>query len=149
MMDTNGVLSQLRRVVNQLLFLKKKRMFSFEDVDFYPSEVHLMLVIRDRVATNATRIAEELGVTKGAVSQSLSRLERKGVLIKSRDTDNKNELTLTFTPLGQRALDHYREQTRGVFDGARALLDSYSPNQRRAVEVFLKEVEKGLDGMPG
>lgn len=148
-MDTNRVLSRLRRVVNQLLFLKKKRMFSFEDVDFYPSEVHLMMVIRDRVATNATRIAEELGVTKGAVSQSLSRLERKGVLIKSRDTDNKNELTLTFTPLGKRALDHYRERTRGVFDGARALLDGYSPNQRRAVEAFLEEVEKGLDGMPG
>jgi DNA-binding MarR family transcriptional regulator len=148
-MDTDGVLLQLRRVVNQLLFLKKKRMFSFEGVDFYPSEVHLMLVIRDRVATNATRIAEELGVTKGAVSQSLSRLERKGVLVKSRDADNKNELTLTFTPLGKRALDHYQEQTRGVFDGARTLLDGYSPNQRRAVEAFLEEVERGLDGLPG
>jgi len=141
------VLAQLRRVVNQLLFLKKKRMFSFEGVDFFPSEVHLMLVVRDRVATNATRIAGELGVTKGAVSQSLSRLEGKGVLTKSRDPENKNELTLTFTPFGQRTLAHYREHTRGVFDGARTLLDGYSPDQRRVVDAFLKEVESGLDGM--
>jgi len=146
-MDTENVLGQLRRVVNQLLFLKKKRMFAFEGVDLFPSEVHLMLVIRDRVATNATRIAEELGVTKGAVSQSLSRLERKGVVRKSRDPENKNELTLTFTPFGRRALEHYREHTRGVFDPARALLDGYTQEERRAVEAFLQEVERGLEGI--
>lgn len=143
-MGTEEVLGQLRRVVNQLLFLKKKRMFAFEGVDLFPSEVHLMLVIRDRVATNATRIAEELGVTKGAVSQSLSRLERKGVVRKSRDPENKNELTLTFTPFGRRALEHYRERTRGVFDPARVLLESYTDGERRAVETFLAEVERGL-----
>ncbi len=148
-METEVVLEQLRRVVNQLLFLKRKRVFSYEGVDFYPSEVHLMLVIRDRVATNATRIAGELGVTKGAVSQSLTRLEEKGVLSKSRDTENKNELTLTFTPFGARALDYYRERTKGVFDGARALLDGFTGEERRAVETFLEEVEKGLDGIPG
>ena len=144
-MNTDDVLVQLRRVVNQLLFLKRRRMFSFEGVDFFPSEVHLMLVVQDRVGTNATRIAQELGVTKGAVSQSMSRLEEKGVLNKSRDPENKNELTLTFTPLGKRALDHYRRRTRGVFNGARALLDGYPPHHRQAVEAFLKEVEKGLE----
>lgn len=148
-METEEVLGQLRRVVNQLLFLKRKRVFSYEDVDFYPSEVHLMLVIRNRVATNATRIAGELGVTKGAVSQSLSRLEKKGVLTKSRDAENKNELTLAFTPFGKRALEHYRERTKGVYDGARTLLDAFTPEERRVIEAFLEEVEKGLDGLPG
>jgi len=148
-METEEVLGQLRRLVNQLLFLKKKRVFSYEGVDFYPSEVHLMLVIRNRVATNATRIAGELGVTKGAVSQSLSRLEKKGVLTKSRDTENKNELTLTFTPCGTRAMEHYRERTKSVFDGTRTLLDGFTPDERRVVETFLEEVEKGLDSLPG
>lgn len=108
-----------------------------------------MLVLRDRVATNATRVAGELGVTKGAISQSLSRLERKGVLNKSKDPERKNELTLTFTPFGKRALEHYREGTRGVFDGARRLLDGSTRDERRVVEAFLEEVERGLDSIPG
>ena len=148
-MESEAVLEQLRRVVNQLLFLKRKRVFSYEGVDFYPSEVHLMLVIRDRVATNATRIAGELGVTKGAVSQSLSRLEEKGVLTKSRDTEKKNELTLTFTPFGARALEHYRAHTKGVFDGPRAFLTGLTGEERRMIETFLEEVERGLEGIPG
>lgn len=136
-------------MVNQLLFLKRKRMFTFGGVDFYPSEVHLMLVLQDRMATNATRIAAELGVTKGAVSQSLTRLEEKGVLEKSRDPKNKNELTLTFTGFGRQALDHYRENTREVFQGTRALLEQFTESERRTVETFLEEVSKGLDGIPG
>ena len=56
-----------------------------------------MIAISESRATNATKIADELGVTKGAVSQTLTRLEKKGVLVKTKDASNKNELSLQFT----------------------------------------------------
>ena len=63
-MSTNveSVMAQLQRVVNQVLLLNKKSVFTYGDVEFFPSEVHLMLVIDDGNATNATRMAEALGV---------------------------------------------------------------------------------------
>ena len=69
---------QLQRVINKILFMKKKSLFLFQGVELYPSEVHLMLLIKGERATNATKMAAQLGVTKGAVSQTLSRLEKKG-----------------------------------------------------------------------
>jgi DNA-binding MarR family transcriptional regulator len=46
-----------------------------------------------------------LQLTKGAVSQTISRLCKKGVLQKTKDPFQKNELTLCLTPLGQKALE--------------------------------------------
>ena len=68
-----------------------------------------MLLVDEEQTINATKMAERLGVTKGAISQTLSRLEKKGVLHKIKDPYHKNELTASFTPLGQEALEQYRE----------------------------------------
>jgi len=143
-----SVMAQLQRVVNQVLLLNKKSLFIYRGVEFYPSEVHLMLVIADGNDTNATRMAEELGITKGAISQALSRLERKDVLTKSKDASNKNELTLTFTPFGAEVVRHYRDLTAGAFDGPRDYLGTLSEDQRQAVQGFLSEVEGALERVP-
>ena len=149
-MSTNveSVMAQLQRVVNQVLLLNKKSVFTYRGVEFYPSEVHLMLVIDDGNDTNATRMAEELGVTKGAVSQALSRLERKDVLVKSKDTSNKNELTLSFTPFGAEVVRYYRDHTAGVFDGPRGYLGTLTEKDRETVLRFLDEVEGALERVP-
>ena len=143
-----SVIGQLQRVVNKILFLKKKRLFQFRGVEFFPSEVHLMLVIKEKISTNATRMAEQLGVTKGAVSQTLTRLEKKGVLIKTKDPSNKNELTLEFTPFGTEAFKRYNKGAAGLFDGPRDFLDQLSNAERGTIQRFLVEVENAFDRMP-
>ena len=140
-----SVIGQLQRVVNKILFLKKKRLFQFQGVEFFPSEVHLMLVIKEKIATNATRMAEQLGVTKGAVSQALTRLEKKGVLIKTKDPSNKNELTLAFTPFGAKVFKHYSDRAADLFNGPEDFLDQLSDAERRAIQSFLVEVERAFE----
>lgn len=139
-----SVIGQLQRVLNKILFLSKKRLFQFRGVEFFPSEVHLMLVIKEEIATNATRMAEQLGVTKGAVSQALTRLEKKGVLIKTKDPSNKNELTLAFTPFGTKVFKHYSNRTAHLFNGPQNFLDQLSDAERRAIHRFLVEVENAF-----
>ena len=145
---SQSVMGQLQRVVNKILFLKRKSLFRFRGVEFFPSEVHLMLVIKEKIATNATRMAEELGVTKGAVSQGLTRLEKKGVLIKTKDPSNKNELTLTFTPFGTEVLMRYSKGAANLFDGPKEVLGQFSDAERGAIQRFLVEVENAFDRMP-
>jgi len=141
------IIGCLQRVVNKILFLKKKSLFSFEGVGFYPSEIHLMLVINEKNATNATNIAKQLGVTKGAVSQTLSRLEKKGVLIKTKDAYNKNELTLTFTRFGSKAFQFYRTVSDDQFKKHDRYLDNFTDNEKEVIQRFLIEVEKVFDQM--
>jgi DNA-binding MarR family transcriptional regulator len=143
-----SVLGQWQRVMNKVLFLGRKRAFRFRDVEFFPSEVHLMLVIKEEIDTNATRMAEELGVTKGAVSQALTRLEKKGVLSKSKDPAMKNELTLAFTPFGVEVLDHYRRRVAALFENPTALLKQLSDTERQAIQRFLASLVEAFDGVP-
>ncbi|MDH3890483.1 MAG: MarR family transcriptional regulator [candidate division Zixibacteria bacterium] len=139
------VIEELHKVINKILFLKKKSLFQYRGVRFFPSEIHLMLVIRDKTATNATRIAEQLGVTKGAVSQTLSRLEKKGVLLKSKDPYNKNELTLTFTPAGTKALEHYRRSTADLLRQHERIIKSFTLKERAIIQRFLVRLGNTFD----
>jgi DNA-binding MarR family transcriptional regulator len=139
------VIEQLDRVINKILFLKKKSLFQFKGVKFFPSEIHLMLVIKEGTGTNATRIARELGVTKGAVSQTLSRLEKKGVLRKAKDPYKKNELTLTFTAFGARAFAHYSALAAEIGRKRQQALAGFAEAEKAAVRRFLLKVEGVLD----
>jgi DNA-binding MarR family transcriptional regulator len=67
--------------------------------------IHLILVMSEQ-PTNATQMAQALHVTKGAVSQTISRLKKKGIIKKDKDPYLKNELTLMFTPTTQNQCDH-------------------------------------------
>ena len=137
-----AVIEQFQRVVNQLFFMKKKKLFEFQGVKFYPSEVHLLLVVAKKNNTNATSIAEQLGVTKGAVSQTLKRLEKKEVLSKTKDPYNKNELTLEFTAFGLEAFDHYQNIATEIAKRHTLCLETMSAEQRSAIQRFLINAEK-------
>lgn len=141
----DNIIEQLEKVINKILFMKKKDLFQFQGVRFYPSEIHLMLVLDERCATNATKIAQQLGITKGAVSQTLSRLEKKGVLTKSKDPAYKNELTATFTSFGAAAFKHYKAKASEMLMKYHRSLGSYTDKEKAAIYQFLSKAENILD----
>jgi DNA-binding MarR family transcriptional regulator len=139
------VMKSLQMFINKILFLKKRSLFQFQGVKFYPSEIHLLLIVRDKNATNATKMAGELGVTKGAVSQTLSRLEKKGVLKKTKDPYKKNELTLSFTTFGAAAFKHYSAHATRLLKKHNRYLDQFTDKEKAIVQRFLTEAEKVFD----
>ena len=138
------MIRQIQRVINRIIFMEKQQRFEFEGIKLYPSEIHLLLIIDEKYATNATKMAEQLGVTKGAVSQTLSRLEKKGVLIKTKDPQKKNELTLAFTPMGAKAFEHYKAGTARFFEMHDAYLSTLSAGDREVIQQFLKQMEEAF-----
>jgi DNA-binding MarR family transcriptional regulator len=138
--------SQIMEMVDRILQIEKRKHIAVEGVELYPSEIHLMLHVADEQATNLTRIAERLGITKGALSQTLGRLERKGMLVKSKDPHAKNELTVSFTPQGQRALKEFRALRSAVearYDSYFAELDE---GERETIGRFLTRMNELLEG---
>jgi len=135
------VLDNLQRFVNTILFIKKKDLFQFQEIKFYPSEIHLLLFMKTQSNTNATSIAKGLGVTKGAVSQTLSRLEKKGVLLKTKDPYNKNELTLDLTPFGTEAFKHYQTMAASFDQKHIDYLETFSDEEKLVIKRFLTEVD--------
>lgn len=131
--------------INQILFIEKKTIFQEEGIKLFPSEIHLILFIHKEEDTNATRMAGRLGITKGAVSQNLSRLEKKGILSKIKDPYNKNELTIEFTAFGKKVLDHYLSMTAELHRQYDEYLSTLSENERDVISGFLTQAHKIMD----
>lgn len=139
------LLGLIRSVIQKALTLEKGSRLEVEGVRLHPSEIHVLLLVEAGQGTNATRMAETLGITKGAISQTLARLVKKGLLTKRRDPRAKNELTLSFTPLGRLAAKRCQAVQDAVQAHFEAYLSSVTKEARRDIGRFLREMSAILD----
>lgn len=75
----------------------------------HPAEIHMVTTVDTMSGVGVTDLAEVFGVTKGAVSQQVAKLVKKGLLIKSKDPENGTRVVVTTTELGKIASDNHLE----------------------------------------
>ena len=146
-MDSNNrsLAEQILRISNKLIFLEKKSIVKHGGLKLYPSEIHLIDVIAKGQDINASKMAARLGVTKGAVSQTLARLEKKGILNKTKDPQNKNELTVHFTQLGKDVLKEQIELRKTFHEQYAKYFSNISEKEKAIIMGFLKKMEEFFD----
>lgn len=147
---TDTIKNQIARVINKILFKEKKQIFKLEGISLYPSEVHLLLVIKNDIDTNTSKIADKIGLTKGAVSQTLSRLEKKNIIVKTKDPYHKNELTVSLTDFGKKAYEMCRASLSSFINAQDDYLVKLDAKGKEVVLEFLVHMEKTIDdiGVP-
>ena len=138
---------RIRRVINRLIFLEKRAVFRHDGLRLHPSEIHLMQVIAEQPDLNAGEMAQSLGVSNGAVSQTLARLERKGVINKAKDPSLKNRVTAAFTESGRKAIERFEEQQASSAESFSNYLTGLTEREREAIGSFLSHVEEFLKGL--
>lgn len=110
----------------------------------YTSEIHVIDYIGGREGLCASDIAREMGVTRGAVSQILKKLEKKGYLIRKADPDNKLRFNLELSEKGRMAYNKHQEY-HGYLE---AMIDELTENsgsgEREIIYDFLARLEKRL-----
>jgi DNA-binding MarR family transcriptional regulator len=136
---------KIMQVINKAIFNEKKKIFNYEGVSLYPSEIHLMLAIKNGINTNATHIAKRLGITKGAVSQTLSRLEKKGMIQKTKNPYNKNELTISLTGFGKKAYELCLSTEARFMAAHDQYLKALSQSGKDTIIDFLRHMEGAMD----
>jgi len=148
-MDSNNrsLAEQILRISNKLIFLEKKSIVKHGGLKLYPSEIHLIDVIVKGQDINASKMAARLGVTKGAVSQTLARLEKKGILYKTKDPQNRNELTVHFTPLGKKVLEEQRKLRTTFHEQYDKYFSNISEEEEVIIMGFLKKMGDLFDGL--
>jgi DNA-binding MarR family transcriptional regulator len=65
--------------------------------------------IGDHPGVNMTEFAREIGVTKGAVSQIVKKLESKGFVKRFKGIDNNKDVLLELTSSGKEAYLNHRQ----------------------------------------
>ncbi|EJO5347385.1 MarR family transcriptional regulator [Clostridium botulinum] len=91
----------LLRIAKELIDIEKKTRNYGTDQQLFEAEIHMIKAIKENEGIHVTGLADILGVTKGAVSQIILRLEKKGMIIKEKDIKNQSRLVLKLTPKGE------------------------------------------------
>lgn len=143
----------LLRVILKFQDIDKQTCFYGTDEQLFNSEIHMIKAIKENEGIHVTGLAHLLGVTKGAVSQILAKLEKKGLIVKEKDVDNQSRLVLRLTPKGEIAhMNHeiYHNRINGLIEGA---LEDASEEETAFLKSFLDRLENKLenfeDKLPG
>ncbi len=139
--SSTELIEQVQRIGSGLDALKKGPIFQHAGVKLYSSEIHMMKAVASHPDLNASGIAKILGVTKGAVSQTLSKLEQKGVFGKENDPSYKNELSIWLTPFGNEALNEFHREFAGQWEEFGEFIDRLSSEEHRVISNFLARLE--------
>ena len=86
---------------------KKPREFGTKHA-LYQSEIHFIDAIEPGDGMIASRVAQKLGITKGAVTQIADKLIKKELIEKYKKPDNKKEVYIKLTKGGEVAYDSHR-----------------------------------------
>lgn len=114
------------------------------DTELFHSEIHTLQYIMDHPGLHISGIARELGVTRGAVSQTVKRLERKKMIIKDCSPDDNKRKIIIPTVKGKTACFYHKrahEKHRAVMS---ALLAGLNAGQLQFLSDFLLKFEKTL-----
>lgn len=108
------------------------------------SEIHLIEIIGENDGLSVTDLGKLLGITKGAVSQGLKKLESRGYTVKETDPANLSRSMVQLTSKGQTAFwahKHWHEKMDGGF--SRYLAD-LNPKDLAVISQFLGRTEDFL-----
>ena len=109
---------KFNRIVNLSEKLEKEPRTYGTDQLLTSSEIHLIEVIADNEDFSVTDLAKLMGITKGAVSQTLKKLEKKGLTFKEEDPRNISRANVRLTSKGKAAYyshKHWHETMDGGF----------------------------------
>ena len=100
-----GILRKMEELITKMEMMHKPS-FSFgTGVLMHQKEIHTVQAIGRHPGINVTGLAEHTGVTKGAVSQIISRLIKKGLVRRARVPGNAKEVILELTEKGKEVED--------------------------------------------
>ena len=118
----------------------------------YRSEIFLLELIGDRESIGVTEAADLLGITKGAVSQTLKKLDAKGLVEKRSDPINSLKACLYLTNKGKStfyAHKHWHETMDGGFKDYCSRLSQenifFLDEFLNQLDAFLNKWEESLD----
>jgi DNA-binding MarR family transcriptional regulator len=136
------LLASFLRMVNKYNAMEKHPVRYGGGPAFYHSERHLLDVFRDHPELNVTELARRVGVTKGAVSQAVAKLERKGAVERHRAAGDDRQVFVRLTALGEAITEDHQQVNEQTVN---RLFHLIAERPQEHVD-FLREVFAWIEG---
>ena len=139
------IIEQLRRIARKKSELEKEAHEYGTGILMQHAEMYLVEILGLNEGLSVTRIAGIMQITKGAVSQTLKKLEHKGLVQKYPDPANASRTLLYLSTAGKKVLKAHQKWHRRVDGGFTEYLNSLQGSDKLVIRDFLNRYEFFLD----
>lgn len=133
------------RVINKFQAIEQIPQYFGTAETLYPREIHTIQAIGNYPKINVTDLAAKLGITKGTISPIVTKLAKKKLVVKFKDSENHKEVLLRLTPKGEvayHAHEMFEQQIRSRFFD---MFEKATPENLGFLKEFLQVSENMLD----
>ena len=99
--QSEEIMDRFMRLVHKYNSMEKLPARHGKGLDLYHSERHMLDKVGENPGINVTEFAQIAGVTKGAVSQVIKKLENKGLVRRYKKGGNEKEVFIELTQEGK------------------------------------------------
>jgi len=144
-LTTEAMIHKFERVMNKYNKSEKKpRYYGTADL-LYRAEVHTIDAIGRNNKINVTALAQYLGITKGAVSQMVDKLIKKGMVNKKMVSATENEVSLELEEKGDYVYKGHKEYHKELYSEISKQLNYLSAENIETFSDILSKLESFLD----
>lgn len=112
----------------------------------YPSEIHMLNYISNKQEQNISEIGRYFSISRSAASQTIMKLEKKGLCTKSK-RDNRRNIYIDISDKGKEVLQHFREYENAVFDDLIAVFERAEASEVDTLERAFASLENHMDSV--
>ncbi len=143
--DVTRIMEIVIRLVNKYNRLDSKALdFGTGDL-LYPSEIHIIEAIGKNYGNTVNEICQRFGVTKGAISQVVYKLSKKGLINKKRNPDFYKEIMLSLTEKGWKAFDGHEELHKLMDEDLYKNILGFEKEDLKNFEAILHLIESRIE----
>lgn len=124
------------------LISKKPKDYGTGDL-LYFTEIHTITMVGKNRKINMTSLAGMMGVSKGAISQTIKKLVSKNLIVKT-NLNNRKEINLSLSEKGRLAFKGQKSMQKEIFTFASALYNRGTPEQRELVRRLFIEISANM-----
>ncbi len=140
-----NLLFQLKSISHKKSEIDKKPHEFGTGILMYHSEMYLIEILGSNEGQSMTRIAEIMGITKGAVSQTFKKLDNKGLVKKYLDPSNASRSLLYLNAAGRKLLMTHEKWHEKMDGGFTEYLKGLEASESFIIKDFLSRYEFFLD----
>ena len=141
----DGILQKLEKVIVMTESMHTPSLSFGTGVLMHTKEIHTVQAIGRRSGINVTKLAEQAGVTKGAVSQTINKLVRKGLVRKTHAPGNEKEVILELTDLGWVGFQNHEKFHMDTLDIARQYYGDRLKSKLERINLAVDDIYKMLN----
>lgn len=125
---------------------KTAKQYGTDDL-LYSAEVHMIEMIGSYEKITTTKLAEILGITKGAVSQITRKLLEKNLIEKAPSNEKSNEIFISLTDKGRIVYSYHRGMHEDMLRKIDLVLCDIPDEGKKALDKIIQVIDESLDNM--